>query len=48
MPAMRLKAKHTYRVTFDWMYPDYTYNYGMPFGFGLTKQPLGDAPEARM
>lgn len=47
MPAMRLKAKHTYRVTFDWMYPDYTYNYGMPFGFGLTKQPLGDAPEAK-
>lgn len=47
MPAMRLKAKHTYKVSFDWMYPDYTSLYGMPFGFGLTKSPLGDAAEVK-
>lgn len=47
MPAMRLKAKHTYKVSFDWMYPDYTSPYGMPFGFGLTKSPLGDAAEVK-
>lgn len=47
MPAMLLKAKHIYKVSFDWMYPDYGYVYGMPFGFGLTRSPLGDADEVK-